>query len=121
MKKKGNIMEEELNEKQLINALGAMIHLEIITDADVKYFVASDGSRVTQKFYDDVTETESTFHNMEKLIDEKGYTLIIREVSVVTMMGISLLAEGMIGVDDVNKHLAVMPTHGKFADLKIRP
>ena len=121
MKKKGNIMEEEINEIQLIHALGAMRHLDIITDTDVKYFIASNGNKITQRFYDDVIKTEGAFYNMQKLIYEKGYTLIIREVSSITLMEISLLAEGRIGVDDVNKHLVVIPTYGKYADLKIRP
>ena len=114
-------MEEELNEIQLIHALGAMRHLDIITDTDVKYFIASNDNKITQKFYDHVMKTENTFYNMHKLIYEKGYTLIIRKVSIITLMEISLLAEGMIGVDGAKKHLVVMSTYGKYADLKIRP
>ena len=52
MKNKGNIMEEELNEIQLIHALVAMRHLDIITDTDVKCFIASDDNKITQEFYD---------------------------------------------------------------------
>lgn len=110
-------MKPQINEEQFTRAMAAMRHLDIITDADIKYFMASDGSRSTQKFYDDIKDAGNSFLKLPKLKEGEG--IKIEEVHVDTAMLILLLATEMIGEEEADKHLSVRPLYGKYADLLI--
>ena len=111
-------MKTEINENQMLRAIAAMKYLDILTDADIKYFMASDGSRGTEKFYDEVIEAESKIQGIEKLPGKK-YSIVLNEVHIDTAMTILLLATEMIGEEEADKHLLVRPLYGKFGDLTI--
>ena len=113
MKPQTQAAAEDFNPNQLTAAFGAMIHLDIVTDMDVKYFVASNGNRSTPEFYNEVKAAQKEISHME------GKTFLIPEVHAVTATSIWLLASEMIGEEAADKHLSVRPLYDNFADVLI--